>query len=79
MYVAFYERGKDFICAVSEPIDPLDNFCKDLGLKIQAARKLKNMTQIALAAVLDLDVKTIQRIEKGTEPTTFKTIDKIEG
>lgn len=36
-----------------------------IGLKIKQRRQEKSMTQSNLAALCDIDIRTIQRIEKG--------------
>ena len=38
-----------------------------LGLKIKEVREQKSMTQQTLSSLCDIDVRTIQRIEKGKQ------------
>ena len=39
---------------------------KRIGLRIKAIRLAKKLTQSSLASTCDIDIRTIQRIEKGT-------------
>jgi transcriptional regulator with XRE-family HTH domain len=45
-----------------------------LGNKIREARMKKDWTQLRLASAIDLDIRTVQRIERGESNITFGTI-----
>lgn len=51
-----------------------DKELKVLGLKIKELRTDLKITQENLASECDLDVRTIQRIEKGQQNVTFSVI-----
>jgi transcriptional regulator with XRE-family HTH domain len=57
-----------------------NNFEKDLeriGQKIKEIRLAKKLTQSSLASSCDVDIRTIQRIEKGTFNMSLKILYSI--
>lgn len=42
-----------------------ENDLKQFGTEIKTVRKSKKITQLQLASLCDVDIRTIQRIEKG--------------
>jgi DNA-binding XRE family transcriptional regulator len=56
---------------------PQDEFCKLIADKIKAIRKLKGLTQIALAKKLKISQQLISRIERGRENISLLTLKKI--
>lgn len=50
---------------------------KVIGLKIQMARKIKNMNQEQFATATGLSIGTIQSIEQGRSNMTFKVFNQI--
>jgi transcriptional regulator with XRE-family HTH domain len=42
-----------------------ENDLKQFGTEIKSVRKAKKITQLQLASLCDIDIRTIQRIEKG--------------
>ncbi len=54
-----------------------NNFEEELnqiGRRIKEIRLEKNLTQSGLASSCDVDIRTIQRIEKGTYNMSFKIL-----
>ena len=47
---------------------------KRIGLRIKGIRLAKKMTQSSLASKCDIDIRTIQRIEKGTFNMSLKIL-----
>ena len=47
---------------------------KKIGAEIHVLRKSKNFTQAQLAAMCDVDIRTIQRIEKGEFNPSLKVL-----
>jgi transcriptional regulator with XRE-family HTH domain len=47
------------------------------GAKIREIRKSKNITQQQLAALCDVDIRTIQRIEKGGFNPSLKILRQL--
>ena len=47
---------------------------KKFGAEIRGLRKSKNFTQSQLAAMCDVDIRTIQRIEKGEFNPSLKVL-----
>lgn len=41
------------------------------GIKVKHERRARKMTQMELASKVDVDVRTIQRIEKGARNVSF--------
>lgn len=52
--------------------DTIEIELKQLGHRIKESRLSKGMTQSALASCCDIDVRTIQMIEKGTLNMSLK-------
>ncbi|MFL5754102.1 MAG: helix-turn-helix transcriptional regulator [Bacteroidia bacterium] len=44
------------------------------GLKVKKARLEKKLSQVQLSTLIDVDVRTIQRIEKGIYNVSFLTV-----
>lgn len=57
--------------------DDLKALVKAIGLQIKKYRKEKNMTQLDLATRADMDVRQIQRLERGHTSATLKTLLKL--
>ena len=47
---------------------------EQLGLKLKELRQQRNLTQQSLSSLCDIDVRTIQRIEKGEQNITLKIL-----
>jgi transcriptional regulator with XRE-family HTH domain len=47
---------------------------KRIGLRIKGIRLAKKLTQSSLASTCDIDIRTIQRIEKGTFNMSLKIL-----
>ena len=56
---------------------PMDVLLKEIGERVRFFRVLRDIIQTDLAALVDLDERTIQRIENGEEPTCIRTLEKI--
>lgn len=52
-------------------------FIRRLGLIIKELRTNQSITQETLSAMCDVDVRTIQRIEKGQQNITMKILFSI--
>lgn len=50
---------------------------EELGLRIRNVRELKGITQAGLAASLNIDQRTVSRIEKGDLSPKFETLVRI--
>ncbi len=50
---------------------------KLFGKKIKEIRKKQSFTQEKLAEILDVDAKTISRLEKGYYFTTYENLEKL--
>ncbi|MEX1193421.1 MAG: helix-turn-helix transcriptional regulator [Brumimicrobium sp.] len=50
---------------------------KRLGEKVKELRLQQNITQEILSALCDVDVRTIQRIEKGQQNITLRILFRI--
>ena len=55
----------------------IDKELKQIGCIIRDYRMSKNMTQTALAALCDIDVRTIQIIEKGSLNMSLRILFSI--
>jgi putative transcriptional regulator len=55
----------------------LDNVFKQFGTTVKEFRKAKKISQLQLAGLCDLDIRTIQRIEKGEFNPSLKIIYRI--
>lgn len=53
-------------------VDNFDRELIDLGIRIKQYRIQKNMTQTELASNCDIDIRTIQRFEKGKNNFSIK-------
>jgi transcriptional regulator with XRE-family HTH domain len=51
-----------------------DAFLNDLGKRIKRFRIEKKLTQSGLASLIDVDIRTIQRIEKGEMNLSIKLL-----
>lgn len=52
-------------------------FIQRLGLKIKELRTQQGITQETLSGICDVDIRTIQRIEKGQQNITMKILFSI--
>ena len=52
----------------------INEYC---GLLVKQAREEKNWTQQDLADEVDMDVRTIKKIEEGTTSSYYLTIEKL--
>ncbi|AUP79091.1 helix-turn-helix domain-containing protein [Flavivirga eckloniae] len=52
-------------------------FIDDIGKRIRELRKERNMTQLDLATISDIDERQVQRLERGHTSATLKTLLKI--
>ncbi|MBQ8459334.1 helix-turn-helix transcriptional regulator [bacterium] len=48
-----------------------------IGLKIKELRKRKNLSQEELAELIDINFRTIQRIETGRNTPSLETLSKL--
>ena len=55
----------------------IELFIDEIGKRIHQLRKEKNMTQLDLAVKSNIDVRQIQRLERGHTAATIKTICKL--
>ena len=55
----------------------IDVLIKEVGDRIRELRKERNMTQLDFAIKTNLDVRQVQRLERGHTSATLKTIYKI--
>ena len=55
----------------------LDIYIHKIGQHIQHLRIEKNMTQLDLSIKTDIDVRQIQRLERGHTSPTLKTLYKL--
>ena len=55
----------------------LDIYIHNIGQHIQHLRIEKNMTQLDLSIKTDIDVRQIQRLERGHTSPTLKTLYKL--
>lgn len=54
-----------------------DNDLKQFGDGVKSIRKTKKITQLQLASLCDVDVRTIQRIEKGEFNPSLRVLTRI--
>lgn len=54
-----------------------DNDFKQFGDGVKSIRKTKKITQLQLASLCDVDVRTIQRIEKGEFNPSLRVLTRI--
>ena len=55
----------------------MNSSIKLFGKRIKEIRKKQNLTQEMLAEILDVDAKTISRLEKGYYFTTYENLEKL--
>ena len=60
------------ISAILIVIDKYDILLVNIGKKIKEKRLAKKLTQTELASIIDCEVKSIQRIEKGKMNMSLK-------
>jgi transcriptional regulator with XRE-family HTH domain len=54
-----------------------ENELKQFGTEIKTVRKSKKITQLQLSSLCDVDIRTIQRIEKGEFNTSLRVLMRI--
>jgi transcriptional regulator with XRE-family HTH domain len=54
-----------------------ENDLKQFGTEIKSVRKAKKITQLQLASLCDIDIRTIQRIEKGEFNPSLRVLMRI--
>ncbi len=54
-----------------------DNDLKQFGDGVKSIRKTNKITQLQLASLCDVDVRTIQRIEKGEFNPSLRVLTRI--
>jgi transcriptional regulator with XRE-family HTH domain len=54
-----------------------ENDLKQFGTEIKSVRKAKKITQLQLASLCDIDIRTIQRIEKGEFNPSLRVLIRI--
>ncbi len=54
-----------------------ENELKQFGTEIKTVRKSKKITQIQLSSLCDVDIRTIQRIEKGEFNPSLRVLMRI--
>ena len=54
-----------------------ENDLKQFGTEINTVRKSKKITQLQLASLCDVDIRTIQRIEKGEFNPSLRVLLRI--
>ena len=54
-----------------------ENDLKQFGTEIKTVRKSKKITQLQLSSLCDVDIRTIQRIEKGEFNTSLRVLIRI--
>ncbi len=54
-----------------------ENELKQFGTEIKSVRKAKKITQLQLASLCDIDIRTIQRIEKGEFNPSLRVLIRI--
>ncbi len=54
-----------------------ENDLKQFGTEIKTVRKSKKITQLQLASLCDIDIRTIQRIEKGEFNPSLRVLIRI--
>ncbi len=56
-----------------------DKIVADVGHRIAEARRAKGWTQAEAAEKLGMEVQSVQRIERGTENLTIRSLVRIAG
>ena len=54
-----------------------ENDLKQFGTEIKTVRKSKKITQLQLSSLCDVDIRTIQRIEKGEFNPSLRVLMRI--
>jgi len=54
-----------------------ENDLKQFGTEIKTVRKSKKITQLQLSSLCDVDIRTIQRIEKGEFNPSLSVLIRI--
>ncbi|MCF8269344.1 MAG: helix-turn-helix domain-containing protein [Crocinitomicaceae bacterium] len=54
-----------------------ENDLKQFGTEINTVRKSKKITQLQLSSLCDVDIRTIQRIEKGEFNPSLRVLIRI--
>ena len=54
-----------------------ENDLKQFGTEIKTVRKSKKITQLQLSSLCDVDIRTIQRIEKGEFNPSLRVLVRI--
>ena len=54
-----------------------ENDLKQFGTEIKTVRKSKKITQLQLSSLCDVDIRTIQRIEKGEFNPSLRVLISI--
>jgi transcriptional regulator with XRE-family HTH domain len=54
-----------------------ENDLKQFGTEIKSLRKAKKITQLQLASLCDIDIRSIQRIEKGEFNPSLRVLIRI--
>ena len=54
-----------------------ENDLKQFGTEIKSVRKAKKITQLQLASLCDIDIRSIQRIEKGEFNPSLRVLISI--
>ena len=54
-----------------------ENDLKQFGTEIKTVRKSKKITQLQLASLCDIDIRSIQRIEKGEFNPSLRVLIRI--
>lgn len=54
-----------------------ENDLKQFGTEIKTVRKSKQLSQFQLASLCDVDIRTIQRIEKGEFNPSLRVLIRI--
>ena len=54
-----------------------ENDLKQFGTEIKSVRKAKKITQLQLSSLCDIDIRTIQRIEKGEFNPSLRVLIRI--
>lgn len=54
-----------------------ENDLKQFGAEIKTVRKSKKITQLQLSSLCDVDIRTIQRIEKGEFNPSLRVLIRI--
>ena len=50
---------------------------REIGSRVKAARKMRGMTQAALAEAIDMSFETVSNLERGKTAPNFNTLSDI--